>query len=116
MGNERGQVIGCGISANPRGIRVLEGILTESDFLLGAEFSVADVAVGSYLLYVPQFFRDVDMGRWPAISKYMLRLAKRPAFAKAYAQEHEFVISMCEKYVASDGGGGEPPKKLFGVF
>jgi hypothetical protein len=30
---------------------------------------VADVAVGSYLLYVPQFFSDVSFARWPNISK-----------------------------------------------
>ncbi len=43
-------------------------------------FSVADVAVGAYLLYMPQFFPDINMGYWPAISGYMLRCASRPAY------------------------------------
>ena len=35
----------------------LEAILSTQDWLLGDEFSVADVAVASYLLYVPQVRR-----------------------------------------------------------
>ena len=33
---------------------------------------VADVAVGAYLLYVPQFFADVSFARWPHIARYMV--------------------------------------------
>eukprot|EP00639_Heterosigma_akashiwo_P004074 CAMPEP_0194572874 /NCGR_PEP_ID=MMETSP0292-20121207/9277_1 /TAXON_ID=39354 /ORGANISM="Heterosigma akashiwo, Strain CCMP2393" /LENGTH=202 /DNA_ID=CAMNT_0039423935 /DNA_START=112 /DNA_END=720 /DNA_ORIENTATION=- len=42
--------------------------------------SVADVAVGAYLSYVPLFLPDLDLGPWPAVRAYMARLAQRPAF------------------------------------
>mmetsp|Transcript_20171 Transcript_20171/g.64182 ORF Transcript_20171/g.64182 Transcript_20171/m.64182 type:complete len:242 (-) Transcript_20171:21-746(-) len=50
------------------------------DFLVGNEFSAADVAVGSYLLYVPLFFPDIDLGRWPRAKAYLDGLAGRPAY------------------------------------
>ena len=34
---------------------------------LQESFSVADVAVGSYLLYVPLFFPDISVAKWPNI-------------------------------------------------
>merc|ERR1719217_156737 len=37
-------------------VAVLEKILSENEWLVGGEFSVADVACGSYLNYVPIFF------------------------------------------------------------
>ena len=64
--NDRGQVIGCGIENNPKAIQILEKTLSTQDYLLGDEFSVADVAVASYLLYIPQFFGPrIKMERWP---------------------------------------------------
>ena len=37
-----------------RALDRLEAILSEKEWLVGGEFSAADVAVGAYLLYVPQ--------------------------------------------------------------
>merc|ERR1740127_283088 len=39
-----------------KAVSTLERLLGESEWLVGGEFSVADVAVGSYLNYVPIFF------------------------------------------------------------
>jgi glutathione S-transferase len=39
-----------------KGLDQLEKILSTSDWLVNNEFSVADVAVGAYLNYVPVFF------------------------------------------------------------
>ena len=37
----------------------------ELDAFGDASFGVSDVAVGAYLLYVPQFFPEVSFARWP---------------------------------------------------
>ena len=38
------------------------------------------------------------MGYWPAISRYMLRCAERPAYAKAYEREHTYIVEKCKSY------------------
>jgi glutathione S-transferase len=38
----------------------LNTVLSKSKFLLGDEFSVADVAMGAYFAYVTMFFPDVN--------------------------------------------------------
>jgi glutathione S-transferase len=52
----------------------LDLILSEREYLEGS-FSVADVAVGSYLLYIPAFFPDLDLTPWPNVFAYMQRHA-----------------------------------------
>lgn len=64
----------------------LEEILSESDYLVNNEFSVADVAVASYLNYVPVLFDDANLVDLPSIAQYMERCAQRPAYAKAFGQ------------------------------
>jgi glutathione S-transferase len=62
--------------------RHLEG----REYLLEA-FSVADAclfAVLNWSSVVP-----VDLGRWPALKAYMARLRKRPAVARALAEERQ---------------------------
>ena len=63
-------------------------------FLVGDEISVADVAVASYLLYVPQFFPDIDLSAWPEIIRYvtpkvkfswMIRAAGRVILSPAFS-------------------------------
>jgi len=115
--NDQGKVIGTGAAGDPKGLQRLEALLadSESDFLVGDEFSVADVAVASYLLYVPQFFPKISMGKWPSISSYMLRCAGRPAYEKAYgAQNTEYVRNTCIKYMSSEGVA--PKGKTFKIF
>ena len=103
-----------------RSVAVLEAILSENEWLVGNEFSVADVAVGSYLNYVPIFFPGADLRRTPAIAKYMQRCAARPAFAQAFGDGHAGLVQ--QKTTAwlaagSDAAGGGPMdglKKMFG--
>jgi glutathione S-transferase len=49
----------------PKGLLRLDATLEGREFLVGDSFSVADVAIAAYLLYVPQFFAKVDMGIYP---------------------------------------------------
>ena len=69
------------------------------------------------LLLRRQFFRDVNMGKWPAISAYMLRCASRKAYAKAYEREAPFLVAKCQEFVDSgaeeEGGLGKGLKSIF---
>ena len=97
--NERGQVIGTGAGTENKKLRVLDNILLKSNYLLGDNFSVADVAVASYLLYIPQFFgRSINFKRYPGIASYMLKCCKRSAYRLAYPTETDQIIDICESF------------------
>jgi len=53
--------------------------LQNQPFLLGDRFTVADVAVGSLLFYMPVMLQ-LDLSDYPAITDYIQRLSQRPAF------------------------------------
>lgn len=63
-------------------LTALEKILALQPYLLGNEFSVADVAVGSILAYIPIMLK-LDLSAYPEVMNYMQRLGERPAFIKA---------------------------------
>lgn len=63
----------------PRLLTVLETLLSRSPFLLGLEFGVVDVAVGSILAYVP-IMLQLTFDDYPAVAYYVKRLVDRPAF------------------------------------
>lgn len=89
-----------------KAVSTLERLLGESEWLVGGEFSVADVAVGSYLNYVPIFFPDADLSRTPAIAAYMKRCAERPAFARAFGDGHaQLVQQKAEGWLKNPQGG-----------
>ena len=85
---------------SPRALDRLEAVLATREWLAGEAFGVADVAVGAYLLYVPQFFGDVSFARWPNISKYMGRCCIRPAYSKAFGVPTAAMLAdRCEKWL-----------------
>jgi glutathione S-transferase len=49
---------------------------------MGDSFTVADVAVGSLLAYIPMMLK-LGFEDYPAIAAYLARLEERPAFQKA---------------------------------
>jgi glutathione S-transferase len=63
-------------------LTALEKILALQPYLLGKEFSLADVAVGSILAYIPVLLK-LDLSAYPEVMNYMQRLGERPAFKKA---------------------------------
>lgn len=75
-----------------RSVAVLEKMLGESEWMVNNEFSVVDVAIGSYLNYVPIFFPNANLAGTPNISKYMARCAARPAYAKAFGAQHAGLV------------------------
>lgn len=82
--------IGLFIEANreremPKLLTPLNEIFSRQPFLLGDEFSVADVAVGSILCYIPIMLK-LDISAYPAVGDYIKRLSVRPAFKKTIGQ------------------------------
>ncbi len=65
----------------PRLLTALEGILASQPYLLG-KFSVADVAVGSILAYIPILLK-LDLSAYPEVMNYMQRLGERSGLKKA---------------------------------
>lgn len=51
-------------------------------YLLGDEFTVADVAVGSILAYMPLMLK-LDFAEYPGIKAYLERITARPAFQRS---------------------------------
>ncbi|BAY25558.1 glutathione S-transferase domain-containing protein [Calothrix sp. NIES-2100] len=64
----------------PRLLTPLNNIFEQQPFLLGNEFSVADVAVGSVLSYISLLLK-LDLSSYPAVSDYIKRICERPAFS-----------------------------------
>jgi glutathione S-transferase len=107
-----GQVIGTGLTEPNRKIDRINTILSNQDFLLGDTFSLADVAVASYLLYVVLFFPD-SAGTirkiYPHVADYMTRCANRDAYGAAFGEETKAKLLDRMSIAPKD-------KKLFGVF
>lgn len=59
--------------------------LESADYLLGAQFSVADAYLFTVLRWTEAM--QFDMGRWPAIAAYQTRIAARPAVRSAMLAE-----------------------------
>lgn len=62
-------------------LKPLNDIFASQPFLLGNDFSVADVAIGSILAYT-QIILKLDLSEFPAVGEYLQRLGDRPAFQK----------------------------------
>ncbi|MDB9442417.1 glutathione S-transferase family protein [Sphaerospermopsis kisseleviana CS-549] len=63
----------------PRLLTTLNEIFARQPFLLGDEFTIADVAVGSILAYIPIMLK-LDLSEYPAVVNYIQKISERPAF------------------------------------
>ncbi|WP_010169839.1 glutathione transferase GstA [Pseudomonas sp. PAMC 25886] len=65
---------------------ILVQTLERQDYLLGAQYSVAD----AYLFVVLRWaaFFDIDLQQWPALAKFQQRVGERPAVIAALAAEN----------------------------
>lgn len=63
----------------PRLFGTLSQILEHQPFLLGDRFSAADVAVGSYLAYIPMML-NIGYDDYPVLQRYVSSLMARPGF------------------------------------
>ncbi|MGB3403754.1 MAG: glutathione S-transferase family protein [Microcoleaceae cyanobacterium] len=69
----------------PQLLQPLNTHLQQYPYLMGTEFSVVDVAVGSVLSYLQMMF-ELDYTPYPGIIKYVKEIMSRPAFQKIMAQ------------------------------
>ena len=105
-----GKVYDTGLKKPNKRIDRLDKLLSKQDYMVaGNDFTVADVAVASYLLYVLQFFPGIDLSRWPNVVKYMKACAERPAYAKAFGSNVQAYLVDALESMGSE-------KKLFGMF
>lgn len=63
----------------PKLLTPLNDILSKQPFLMGEEFTVVDVAVGSLLIYTQLMLR-LDISEYPAVGDYIQRLMGRDGF------------------------------------
>ncbi|KIZ07227.1 glutathione S-transferase [Monoraphidium neglectum] len=64
----------------PKVFSPLDKVLADREYLEGGKFSVADLAVGAYLTYMPMFLPQVDLSPWPNVVAYINRISERPSF------------------------------------
>lgn len=65
----------------PRLLTLLNEIFQRQTFLVGNEFTVADVAVGSILGFIPMMLK-LDLSDYPAVVNYIKQLGERPPCQK----------------------------------
>ncbi|NNM64087.1 MAG: glutathione S-transferase family protein [Burkholderiales bacterium] len=73
-----------GYGSHAEVMHVLEGAVARSEYLLGSQFSAADVYLGSHLGFGMQFG---VIEKRPAFEAYWARLAARPAAVRARAMD-----------------------------
>ncbi|KAG2453228.1 hypothetical protein HYH02_002551 [Chlamydomonas schloesseri] len=66
-------------------VTALDSLLAGQPYIDGRAFSISDVFVGGYLLYIPAYLPHVDLKPYPHILAYMRRLAERPHCAATVA-------------------------------
>lgn len=69
----------------PRLLGGLNSVLTDKSFLVNNQFTVADVAVGSYLAY-GVFMLQLTYEEYPAVRDYIRSIMSRPAFLNTIGQ------------------------------
>lgn len=63
----------------------LDSALSDRPFLMGGVFTVADAYLFTVLGWMPRF--SIDLGRWPKIGAYVVRIAARASVEAARARE-----------------------------
>ncbi|WOH36791.1 glutathione S-transferase family protein [Thalassotalea fonticola] len=57
------------------------------DYLVGNEFTLADLSVGAMFVFLKHCKVDCDASKWPKVAAYIDRVHSLPIFAKVIAEE-----------------------------
>lgn len=102
--------------SNPRKLSdylgVLDTLLADREYLNGKDFSVSDVALGGYLLYLPIFFADQPIAQKNVVA-YMQRLVARDSCPAAYRDAFK---AWAAKHLKESGTGAAAGGILGGLF
>jgi glutathione S-transferase len=71
----------------PRHMAMLNQLFGQRAHLVGDRFTVADVAVGSMLVYT-QMLLKLEFDGYPAVAEYAHRMLQRPAYQTALSYRH----------------------------
>lgn len=63
----------------------------DRQYLVGNEFSIADIAVGTMFVTFRHCGEEVDSGRWPKLAAYVRRIHDRPSFQAMIDEESPLV-------------------------
>jgi glutathione S-transferase len=69
----------------------LEGEIGDGEYLVGGQFSLADIATASPFVNMQHGGETVDAGRFPKLAAYVERIHARPSF-KALIEEEKAMI------------------------
>ncbi len=72
----------------------LEGEVGEGEGIVGARFSIADVAIASPFVNLEHAGERVDAGRWPKLAAYVERVCARPSFKGIIEEEKAALASL----------------------
>jgi glutathione S-transferase len=72
----------------------LEKEIGDREFLVGGQFSIADITVGSMFVNFAHCGETIDAARWPKLASYVKRLHARPSFKALVEEESPFVTSL----------------------
>lgn len=75
-------------------LRYLEEQAPETDFLVGEELTLADLAVASPLANLEHMGMTIDVGTYPRLAAYVQRILSRPSFAGLLARERAFMLKI----------------------
>lgn len=64
-------------------IPVLDAALEGKDYMLGDDFSAADIMIGSALVWGSNYLSSISLDDYPNVKHYMQRLIERPAYQRA---------------------------------
>lgn len=67
-------------------MNILDARLADRDFLLGKNFTLADVAIGSVVMVAPMIAK-LQLDAWPHVQAWAGRLMSRPALARVMSEK-----------------------------
>jgi glutathione S-transferase len=72
----------------------LEKEIGDRQFLVGNQFSIADISVGTMFVNFAHSGESVDAARWPKLAAYVQRLHARPSFKAMLDEETPLIKSL----------------------